>query len=152
MVQDCQLSIHMRYGLVQVLNSALIMLSDEDCDVRKKAIDFASDLKVGPDRRARKVSRVKAIETLTLLGLDCFEDCAEYFLPITELSNVDWTLIDVERSSQLFESGEGINVYAETTFSTGIYFTVLMDWLRDKDQVLFRQVHYTYVLICQGLI
>ena len=81
---------------------------------------------------------MKAIETLTRIGLDFFEDCAEYFLALTELSKVNWTLnsatgtaaATAKCSSQLFEIGSGINVFAEEAFITGIYFRVLMTWLK----------------------
>ena len=74
---------------------------------------------------------MKAIETLTRIGLDFFEDCAEYFLALSELSKVNWTLNSTAKcSSQLFEIGSGINVFAEEAFITGIYFRVLMTWLK----------------------
>ena len=41
---DCDLNIHMRYGLVQIMNAALILLQDENCDVRTKAVAFVSRL------------------------------------------------------------------------------------------------------------
>ena len=74
---------------------------------------------------------MKAIETLTRIGLDFFEDCAEYFLALSELSKVNWTLNSTAKcSSQLFEIGSGINVFAEEAFIAGIYFRVLMTWLK----------------------
>ena len=39
-----ELNIHMRYGLVQVMNAALVLLEDENCDVRMKAVAFVSRL------------------------------------------------------------------------------------------------------------
>lgn len=128
-----QLTIHMRYGLVQILNAALTLLADENGDVRDKIVAFVSHLE------GRPISRVKAIEALTRFGLDHLEDCAEYFSPIAQLSNVDWTLIDSDNGSQLFQSGDGINVFEEEAFALKIYFNVLMKWLLcQKKKILFR--------------
>jgi len=156
-----ELSIHMRYGLVQVMNAALILLDDENCDVRMKALAFVSRLcchrreghhendDEGPpqplqhglslsrgSRQCRKLSRVYAIKALTLIGLDFFEDCAEYFLVLSKLSNVNWTLSFTPRfstTSQLFEIGSGVNVFAEEAYVAGLYFKILMTWLASED-------------------
>ena len=80
---------------------------------------------------------------MTLLGLEFFEDCAEHFLPITELSSgLDWSFPQVIPSSQLFETGDGINVYMEPAFMSGLYQKVLYDWIsknqNKKRRPLFR--------------
>ena len=38
--QSCELSIHMRYGLVQVLNTALVLLQDEHPEIRTHTVNF----------------------------------------------------------------------------------------------------------------
>lgn len=121
--QKCDLSIHMRYGLVQILNTALTLLSDEDSEIRQKAIQFTSRLD-----KNQKICNIVAFEKLTQIGLDYFEDCAEWFLPITNLSLLDWALTEI-KTSQLFENGDGINVYAEQVLTNGLYYQVLKKWL-----------------------
>ena len=145
----------MRYGLVQVLNAALTLLSDEDSDIRQKSVEFVCQLKVNKGfnhsslqqevqegNNNTKVGRVGAITTLAFLGLDFFEDCAEYFLPITEVStDLDWTFPQAKGSSQpLFESGDGINVFSETAFTDDIFKKVLLSWIgsRGTKKPLFR--------------
>ena len=144
----------MRYGLVQVLNAALTLLSDEDSDIRQKSVEFVCQLKVNKgfnhsslqqevqEGNNTKVGRVGAITTLAFLGLDFFEDCAEYFLPITEVStDLDWTFPQAKGSSQpLFESGDGINVFSETAFTDDIFKKVLLSWIgsRGTKKPLFR--------------
>ena len=125
--EQCELNILMRYGLVQVLNAALTLLSDEDFEIRQKSVRFVYQLKFNYGMRSS--TKVGAIKSLVLIGLDYFEDCAEYFLPITELCNLDWTFLHIKPSSQLFESGDGINVYVETAFMNGLYKKVLLDWI-----------------------
>ena len=72
---------------------------------------------------------------MTLIGLDFFEDCAEYFLVLSELSNVNWTLNSAATTSQLFGKGDGINVFAEEAFVAGLYFNILMTWMQDTVSV-----------------
>ena len=91
---------------------------------------------------------------MTLLGLEFFEDCAEHFLPITELSyssGLDWTFPQVIPSSQLFETGDGINVYMEPAFMSGLYQKVLYDWIsnQNKRRPLFRFLNCSKDLINQ---
>lgn len=165
-----ELNIHMRYGLVQVMNAALVLLEDENCDVRMKAVAFVSRLCChrqdqdqdddgaakllcdGGGRQCRKVSRLCAIQALTLIGLDFFEDCAEYFLVLSELSNVNWTLNSAATTSQLFGKGDGINVFAEEAFVAGLYFNILMTWMqassagKNKRQPLFKFLNCPNIL------
>lgn len=121
---------------MQILNACLTLLSDEDTDIRMKAVEFVCKLKGHHDQhqQRRKVCRVEAMRKVTLIGLNFFEDCAEYFKPISDLAAVDWTLATSQSSSsQLFDHGDGINVYAEEAFENDLYCKVLMAWLEDKD-------------------
>jgi len=127
--QPCELSIHMKYGLVQVMNAALVLLQDENAEIRQKAVAFVS-IHLNNNQA---ICRVMAMQVLTRFGLDYFEDCAEHFLPITQLSQVDWNLLD-QKSSQLFESGDGINVFNEEAFADGLYCQILLDWLEDLNE------------------
>ena len=47
--QPCQLSILMRYGLVQVLNAALTLINDEDFHIRQKSVRFVGQLQLDRD-------------------------------------------------------------------------------------------------------
>ena len=89
---------------------------------------------------------------MTLIGLDFFEDCAEYFLVLSELSNVNWTLNSAATTSQLFGKGDGINVFAEEAFVAGLYFNILMTWMqassarKNKRQPLFKFLNCPNIL------
>ena len=88
---------------------------------------------------------------MTLLGLEFFEDCAEHFLPITELSyssGLDWTFPQVIPSSQLFETGDGINVYIEPAFMSGLYQKVLYDWISNINQNKSRRPLFRFLNYC----
>ena len=45
----CQLSILMRYGLVQVLNTALTLVDDENFHIRQKSVRFVGQLQLNRD-------------------------------------------------------------------------------------------------------
>ena len=120
--EKCELSIHMRYGLVQVINTGLSLLNDEDYDVRMKAVEFVCNL------TQQKICVTKAMESLSLIGLQFFEDCAEYFQPVLQLSPLHWNFPD-EEQNQLFENGDGINVYNEPAFNSSLYARVILEWL-----------------------
>ena len=90
---------------------------------------------------------------MTLLGLEFFEDCAEHFLPITELSyssGLDWTFPQVIPSSQLFETGDGINVYIEPAFMSGLYQKVLYDWISNINQNKSRRPLFRFLNYCSS--
>ena len=129
--QECQLTVHMRYGLVQVLNIGLLLLNDEDNEIRRKAVDFASQLS------RQKLCVTKAIQSLTMIGLQCFEECAEYFQPVLQLSHLQWTFANQEShaASSLFENGDGINVYYEEAFNAGLYAQTLLEWLGTLNRI-----------------
>ncbi len=137
--ETCELSIHMRYGLVQALNAALVLLNDEHGPARRKIVTWVTSL-------GQKCESASAAETLVRLGLDHFEDCAEFFLPIAQLSNVDWTLVKAKSSWQLFQSGDGINVYEEPAFSAQIYARVLLAWLQENQRPKFRLHNCGHIL------
>ena len=130
--EPCHLSIHMHYGLVQVLNTGLLILSDEDNVIRMKAVDFASQL------AQQKVCVTKAIHCLTLLGLQFFEESVEFFKPVLQLSHLQWTFVanqeERTESQSLFENGDGINVYSEEAFTTALYAQTLREWLGTLDR------------------
>ena len=115
------------------MNISLLLLNDEDNEIRRKAVDFASQLS------GQKLCVTKAIQSLTMIGLQCFEECAEYFQPVLQLSHLQWTFaINQETchtaSSTLFENGDGINVYCEEAFNAGLYAQTLLEWLETLDR------------------
>ncbi len=148
-LEKCSLSVHLRLGLVQILNAALNLLSDEEGDIRQKVLQFASKLTATEiiSRYTKfydKVATAEAFEKVTLVGLCYFEDLADWFAPVININVINndsdvWTF-KKDLKGQLFESGDGINVFAEESVINDIYTCVLLKWLAKNLDSKFRMV------------
>jgi hypothetical protein len=134
------------YAFVKLVNTAFTLMSDEDNHVRQLVTEFVSDL-ITETHYPRDISTVTAFEKLTFYGLEQFSSCLEWFLPVSDVFFRSWVfasssanrsdspveiLKNVGVREYLFESGDGINVYAEEA-GNNIHFSKLITrWLSDE--------------------
>ena len=133
------------YAFVKLVNTAFTLMSDEDNHVRELVTEFVSNLS-SKTHYPRDISTITAFEKLTFYGLEQFSSCLEWFLPVSDVFFRSWVfasssanrndcpveiLKNVGVREYLFESGDGINVYAEEA-GNNMYFSKLMArWLSD---------------------
>ena len=130
------------YAFVKLANTALILLNDEDNQVREMITEFVSELNTNVPY-PRNVSSLVACEKLILYGLEHFSSCIEWFMPIEEVFFHPWTshakssnkeyavqiLRNVGVREYLFESGDGINVYIEEVGLNMLFSEIIRKWL-----------------------
>jgi hypothetical protein len=125
------LPIVMRYGFVNLFNASLALLSDEDSDVRNTAEAFAMAMAVEGFEDALPRARVVAF------GLVAFTDCHEWFSPVVDLVMIPWRDADDALSKwadaqkkKLYETGDGINVFAEEAMNNIVCHKVVRRWMQ----------------------
>jgi len=113
----------LQYGVINLANAALILLQDEDTEVRNAASKFSSLLtrssllQDGGDLNVHQ-----AIENVIYYGLEHLTDVQEMFTPVLKLFDLtslsySYSAEDTsELSRSLFKKGDGVNIYEEITF------------------------------------
>lgn len=134
-------------AFTQAFNACLVLLEDEEREVRLKATAFASQLHTTKTCRPfpENISTFHAVDKITLFGLDHFSECLEWFQPVKDVFFKPWnganrTLVGpfdpvlylegvVSGRHQLFESGEGLNVFADEAAMNNKYAGLIGGWL-----------------------
>ena len=135
---------------MNVCNALLELLTDEDEEVRNAATEAASELAQSrTDQPANKLPTSRAVEELVAFGLRELGDCSNWFQPVVDVLLVPWRddVKDLQQSPNrsamvdlipfsvydmdclnrhyLFESGDGVNVYAEKVNNNIVYHKML---------------------------
>ena len=136
-------------AFTQAFNACLVLLEDEEREVRLKATAFASQLQDATTASCRpfpkNISTFHAVDKITLFGLENFSECLEWFRPVVDLFFKPWNgavgkavgpfdpIEYLERVAsgrhQLFESGEGLNVFADEVAINNKYAGIIGAWL-----------------------
>jgi len=116
----------MQYGVVNLLNSAFILLQDEEVEVREEACEFVAELLA-----EKPVSHYESMRKLAIFGLKECPECLNWYQPVIDILFSPWREENAEnlrkslKRSYLFESGEGVNVFAEESFKIDLFGRVL---------------------------
>jgi len=125
----------LQYGFVNLINSALTLLQDEDSDIRMEATRFGSGLPRPQWPGMVKYSEISthlAIKVVVYFGFDQLAEVIELFIPYVALIVDPFKchtsdLASIGKSSYLFEKGDGVNVYEEGTYMLKMYTDCFMD-------------------------
>lgn len=119
----------LQYGFVNLINSALLLLQDENSDIRMEATLFGSGLpRLQWPQMANysDISTHLAIKAVICFGLEQLVEVVELFIPFTALFVNPFkcsteNLARIGKSSYLFEKGDGVNVYEEEAYMLQMY-------------------------------
>lgn len=126
----------LQYGFVNLINSVLTLLQDEDSDIRMEATKFGSGLlrPKWPETSPRWPVMVKypdisthlTIKVVVYFGFEQLAEVIELFMPFVALFVNPFKcrtgdLASIGKTSYLFEKGDGVNVYEEGTYMLEMY-------------------------------
>ena len=77
-------------AFAQAFNACLVLLEDEEREVRLKATTFASQLQTTCSPYPENISTFHAVDKITLFGLEHFSDCLEWFQPVKDVFFKPW--------------------------------------------------------------
>ncbi len=104
----------MRYGFVNAANAGLVLLSDEEEDVRSEAAAFVCALMEarggggGGDGESVSLPTALAAEALVHFGMEEFGDCVGWFEPVVDVLLVPWRddgMAELDKSLKRFGKG-----------------------------------------------
>merc|ERR1712098_743925 len=135
-----KMALVLQFGFVNLLNSSLVLLQDEDVEVRDVAIEFANRLP-RPDFASSHadVGRLECVRHVVWCGLDQLIEVADMLTPVILAiilpSQLSPDFLDHKEgtSSSLFRRGEGLNVFTENFYAVLTYQEAIGMFLKQKD-------------------
>jgi len=132
-----KMALVLQFGFVNLLNSSLILLQDEDAEIRAVAVKFGSGLP-RPDWTYKYLSLSKhlAINMVVWFGLEQLVQVIEMFTPVVDTliapSHLphDLVMADECQPSYLFKRGDGVNVYSEGGYTLLAYHSCIQQYLQ----------------------
>jgi len=132
-----KMALVLQFGFVNLLNASLVLLQDEDPDLRAIVVRFGSGLP-RPEWTVQypALSKHLSINMVVWFGLEQLAQVVELFTPVVETITapshipVDYFVTEESQPSFLFKRGDGVNVYSEGGYTLQNYYTCIKQFLQ----------------------